>query len=224
MITPSQELTLRFDRDEAARLLAAQGVADKRIDASRASLAIIYSYGDFTAATTFVRSDDPAARPIEITRASCVPANKVLAFFKNPLGNLEAAQSAPLKIEKALVGQVPSARHGWLVALGLFLFMGFFAMGPGVCVWLALSELMPTRIRSNGMSIALVINQLVSTTLSGIFLPFVSKHGYSSMFFLFAGFTVVYFIVAAFFLPETKGKTLEEIEAHFEGKTASAAG
>ncbi|MGA3159902.1 MAG: MFS transporter [Terracidiphilus sp.] len=224
MITPAQELTLRFDRDVAARLLAVQGVADKRLNANRASLAIIYSYGDFTAATTFVRSDDPAARPIEITRSSCVPANKVLAFFKNPLGNLEAAQTAPLRIEKALVGQVPSARHGWFVALGLFLFMGFFAMGPGVCVWLALSELMPTRIRSNGMSIALVINQLVSTTLSGIFLPFVSKHGYSSIFFLFAGFTIVYFIVAAFFLPETKGKTLEEIEAHFEGKVASAVG
>jgi len=217
MISPSQELTLPFNRDEAAQLLAAQGDAGKRIDAGRASLAIIYSYGDFTAATSFVRSDDPAARPIEITRASCVPANKVLALFKNPLGNLDAAQTAPLKIEKALVGQVPDSSHGWLVALGLFLFMAFYAVGPGVCVWLALSELMPTRIRSNGMSIALVINQLVSTTLAGIFLPFVSKNGYSSMFFLFAGFTVVYFIVAAFFLPETKGKTLEEIEAHFAG-------
>jgi MFS family permease len=220
MISPSQELTLPFNRDEAAQLLAAQGDAGKRIDAGRASLAIIYSYGDFTAATSFVRSDDPAARPIEITRASCVPANKVLALFKNPLGNLDAAQTAPLKIEKALVGQVPDSSHGWLVALGLFLFMAFYAVGPGVCVWLALSELMPTRIRSNGMSIALVINQLVSTTLAGIFLPFVSKNGYSSMFFLFAGFTVVYFIVAAFFLPETKGKTLEEIEAHFEGSAA----
>jgi MFS family permease len=221
MITPSQELTLPFDRQIAGQLLTSQGDAGKRIDAGRASLAIIYSYGDFTAATTFVRSDDPAARPIEITRASCVPANKVLAFFKNPLGNLDAAQTAPLKIEKALIGQVPSARHGCWVALDLFLFMGFFALGPGVCVWLALSELMPTRIRSNGMSIALVINQLVSTTLSGIFLPFVSKHGYSSMFFLFASFTVVYFIVAAFFLPETKGKTLEEIEAHFAGSAAN---
>jgi MFS family permease len=220
MITPSQELTLPFNRAEASQLLSAQGDAGKRIDAGRASLAIIYSYGDFTAATSFVRSDDPAARPIEITRASCVPANKVLALFKNPLGNLDAAQTAPLKIEKALVGQVPDSSHGWLVALGLFLFMAFYAVGPGVCVWLALSELMPTRIRSNGMSIALVINQLVSTTLAGIFLPFVSKHGYSSMFFLFAGFTVVYFIVAAFFLPETKGKTLEEIEAHFAGSAA----
>jgi hypothetical protein len=36
------------------------------------------------------------------------------------------------------------------------------------------------------------------------------------MFFLFAGFTVIYFTTAVFFLPETKGKTLEEIEEHFE--------
>jgi MFS family permease len=222
IVTPSQELTLPFNRDQAAQLLSAQGEAGKRIDAGRASLAIIYSYGDFTAATSFVRSDDPAARPIEITRSSCVPANKVLALFKNPLGNLDAAQTAPLKIEKALIGLVPSESHGWWVAIGLFLFMGFFAVGPGVCVWLALSELMPTRIRSNGMSIALVLNLLASTTLAGIFLPFVSKHGYSSIFFLFAAFTLVYFIVAAFFLPETKGKTLEEIEAHFEGNAAKA--
>jgi MFS family permease len=133
---------------------------------------------------------------------------------------MEAARTAPLIIHKALVAPIPDSTHGWQVALGLYAFIAFFALGPGVCVWLALSELMPTRIRSNGMSIALVINQLVSTLLAGIFLPFVSKYGYSSMFFLFAGFTVVYLLVAAFLLPETKGKTLEEIEAHFEGSTA----
>ena len=66
------------------------------------------------------------------------------------------------------------------------------------------------------MSVALVINQLVSTTLAVLFLPVVSKYGYSTMFFLFAGFTVIYFITATFFLPETKGKTLEQIEQHFE--------
>jgi MFS family permease len=218
MVGPSQELTLRFDPAQAAQLLAAQGSAAGPIDSHRASLAIIYSYGDFTAATSFVRSDDSAAAPILITRESCVPANKIEALFKNPFANLDAARTAPLRIQKAVIGQVPVSSHGWLVALGLYLFMASYAVGPGVCVWLALSELMPTRIRSNGMSMALVINQLVSTTLAAIFLPFVSKHGYSSMFFMFAGFTLVYFIVAAFFLPETKGKTLEEIEAHFEGK------
>jgi MFS family permease len=218
MVTANQELTLRFDGAEAKSLLAGQ---DKQIDANRASLAIIYSYGDFTSATSFVRSDDTAAAPIQITRASCLPATRFEAFLENPFANFEAAQSAPLKIVKAPVGLVPDARHGWMVACGLYLFMAFFAVGPGVCVWLALSELMPTRIRSNGMSIALVINQLVSTTLAGIFLPFVSKYGYSSMFFMFASFTVIYFVVAAFFLPETKGKTLEEIEAHFEGNATA---
>ena len=215
-VSSNQELTLRFTPAEARRLLAQQGTAADAIQGGRASLAIIYSYGDFTAATSYVRSDDPAAAPIHITRAGCVPSNKVEAFFKNPLAHWEAAQSAPLRIKKALIGSVPDSRHGWLVALGLYVFMAFYALGPGVCVWLALSELMPTRIRSNGMSIALVINQMVSTTLAGIFLPFVSKYGYSSMFFLFSGFTLVYLIVAAFFLPETKGKTLEEIEAYFE--------
>jgi len=221
MVAPNQQLNLRFDRAQADKMLAAAGYVGTDIQSNRASLAIIYSYGDFTATTSFVRSDDPAALPIEITRSTCVPSNKIEAFFKNPFANLGTAQTAPLKIEKALIGRVPTTGHGWLVALGLYMFMAFYALGPGVCVWLALSELMPTRIRSNGMSVALVLNQLVSTTLAAIFLPFVSKHGYSSMFFLFAGFTVVYFLVTAFFLPETKGKTLEEIESHFEGKAAS---
>ena len=220
MVAPNQELALRFDRAAAERLLAGAGSAGRRIASDRASLAIIYSYGDFTASTSYARSGDSAAAPIQITRASCLPANKVEAFFKNPIGNLEVARTAPLRIDKALIGQVPGPSHGWRVALCLYAFMAFFALGPGVCVWLALSELMPTRIRSNGMSIALVVNQLVSTTLAGIFLPFVGKHGYASMFFLFSGFTVVYFLVAVFLLPETKGKTLEEIEAHFARRAA----
>ena len=222
MVSPSQELTLRFDPAEASRLMAAEGYAGNDIGSDRASLAVIYSYGDFTASTTYVRSGDPSSVPLKMTRASCVPANRVAAFFKNPFGDLNAAQKAPLKIEKALVGRVPGVGHGWLVAFWLYMFRAFFALGPGVCVWLALSELMPTRIRSNGMSIALTINQMVSTTLAGIFLPFVGRYGYSSIFFLFACFTVIYFLVAAFWLPETKGMTLEQIEAHFAGKTAKA--
>jgi len=217
MVNGNQDLNLRFDPAQASALLSAQGYSGNEISANRASLAIIYSYGDFTASTSYVRSDDPAAAPLAITRDRCVPSNKVEAFFKNPFANLEAARTAPLTIHRALVGQVPDSAHGWRVALGIYAFMAFFAMGPGVCVWLALSELMPTRIRSNGMSIALVINQMVSTTLAGIFLPFVGRFGYSSMFFMFSGFTVIYFLVAVFLMPETKGKTLEEIEAHFAG-------
>ncbi|HEX4808290.1 MAG TPA: MFS transporter [Bryobacteraceae bacterium] len=216
MVGTDQSLTLRFDPAEANTLLEAKGYSGNAIRAGRASLIVVYSYGDFTAATNVARSDDPAAPAIAITRGSCVPANKVEAFFKNPLANVDTARTAPLKIDRALISAVPDVRNGWLVAMTLYTFMAFYAIGPGVCVWLALSELMPTRIRSNGMSIALVINQVVSTTLAAIFLPVVSNYGYSTMFFVFAGFTVIYFITAVFFLPETKGKTLEEIEEHFE--------
>jgi hypothetical protein len=183
-------------------------------------LSVIYSYGDYRAASKVVRSDDLSVKPVEITRESTIPANKVVAFFSNPFGDLDAARTAPLKVENALITPVPSRANGWLVAITLYIFVAFYAVGPGVCVWLALSELMPTRIRSNGMSIALLINQGFSTTIAAIFLPTVGKYGYATMFFAFAACTVIYFVTAAVFLPETKGKTLEEIEAHFEGAHA----
>jgi len=195
---------------------------DARMAGEPATLTVIYSYGDFSAVTPSALSNAPLSTPVELSRSSCVPANQVLAFFSNPFGNLDVARAAPLRIQHALITPLPSPANGWLVALSLFAFAAFYAMGPGICVWLALSELMPTRIRSNGMSIALVINEAVATVLAAIFLPTVGRYGYTTMFLLFAGFTVLYFITVAFFLPETKGKTLEEIEIHFSGAAGKA--
>lgn len=109
---------------------------------------------------------------------------------------------------------------GLAVMVALMAFIAGFATGPGVCVWLALSELMPTRIRSLGMGIGLLINQGISTAIAALFLPVVRDHGYATMFVFWAVCTVGYFAVAAWFLPETKGKTLEEIEAHFARRAA----
>jgi MFS family permease len=217
MVEAGQSLDLLYDNKAADRLLAGNPDAQRTEEGRRTSFVVIYSYGDFRAATKVARSDDQAATPIQITRESCVPANQVVAFFTNPFSDLEVARHAPLRIDNALITPVPSAGNGWLVAISLCAFMTFFAIGPGVCVWLALSELMPTRIRSNGMSIALLINQAVSTGIAATFLPTVGKHGYSAVFFGFAACTVIYFITAVVFLPETKGKTLEEIESYFEG-------
>jgi MFS transporter, SP family, solute carrier family 2 (myo-inositol transporter), member 13 len=216
MVAPDQTLRLTYNPETAAKLLSGSA-SPANLAARPTSLVVIYSYGDFRAASQAVRSDDPAAKPIEIRREDTVPGNKINAFFSNPFADLTTARGAPLKIEDALITPVPSSRNGWVVAITLFVFMAFYAVGPGVVVWLALSELMPTRIRSNGMSIALLLNQAVSTTIAAIFLPTVGKYGYSTMFFGFAACTVIYFVTAMWFLPETKGKTLEEIEAHFEG-------
>lgn len=211
VVESNQTATVEFNADTASLLLHGQTFTQP------STLVVIYSYGDFTAASKPVRSDAPDAS-ITIDRGSCVPNNKVVAWFQNPFANVEKSQTAPLKIDHAFITPVPPESTGWIIAVCTFVFMAFFAMGPGVCVWLALSELMPTRIRSNGMSVALLINQAVSTFIAAVFLPSVGEHGYATMFFIFAGCTVVYFITATFFLPETKGKTLEEIEEHFEGK------
>jgi SP family myo-inositol transporter-like MFS transporter 13 len=223
MVSADQKIALLYDQKAADALLAANHESALAISNRPTSLILIYSCGDFHGSTKAVRSDDISAKPIEVTRESCLPPNKVVAFFSNPFGSLDASRQAPLTIDNALITPVPSADNGWLAAVTLFIFMAFYAIGPGVCVWLALSELMPTRIRSNGMSIALLINQAVSTGIAAVFLPTVGKYGYAFMFFGFAGCTIVYFITAAFFLPETKGKTLEEIEAHFEGAKIATA-
>ena len=107
---------------------------------------------------------------------------------------------------------------GWMTVAGIALFVASFSIGPGVVVWLALSELMPSRIRANGMSIALFVNQMVAFAIADAFLPWQKACGYAVVFYSLAFFAFLYFLTAAFLLPETKGKTLEEIEAYFAKK------
>jgi cation transport ATPase len=131
--------------------------------------------------------------------------------------------SAKLVIRRAQYGPVPGQQTGWAVAACLALFILAYALGPGVVVWLVLSEMMPTRIRSTGMGVALLINQGISTAIAALFLPVVGIFGYFAMLFFWAACTVLYFLIATFFLPETKGRTLEEIEKYFEGDSGPAA-
>ncbi len=135
----------------------------------------------------------------------------------------DPANTAALTIKRASFGPVSTESTGWLMMALMCLFIASFAVGPGVVVWLALSELMPTRIRSTGMGIALLINQGVSTVMAGVFLPVVGYYGYYAMFAFWAICTVIYFLISAFILPETKGKTLEEIEQSFDRGSAAAA-
>jgi predicted MFS family arabinose efflux permease len=220
MVNGQASLQFGFTPAQQRQWMTEAGHAD--LAGHPAALTVIYSYGDFSAATPVARSNQPQMAVVKLDRSSCVPANRVLAFFSNPFGNLSQARSAPLRIQHALITPLPGRENGWLVAACLFLFVAFYAMGPGICVWLALSELMPTRIRSNGMSIALLINEAIASFIAAIFLPTVGRYGYAVMFFGFAGFTVLYFITVAFFLPETKGKTLEEIEGHFSATASKA--
>jgi MFS family permease len=215
------QLQARIQTDSVSLRLDAATLQTLGINAGAApqQLTVAYSYGPFTNVQTR-RSDDAALPLLNVSREDTVQPDSVIGvFFRklhlNPFADPAEGLNAPLRIERADIAAVPPASHGWWVALAMCLFVASFAVGPGVCVWLALSELMPTRIRSNGMSIALLINQFVSTMIAATFLPTVGQYGYATMFLWWAGATLLYFLTATFLLPETKGKTLEEIEARF---------
>lgn len=116
-------------------------------------------------------------------------------------------------IEKC--GVTASPVSGGICLIAFFVMEIFYSLGPGICVWLVLSELMPMRIRANGMAIALFTNQLTAWGLASSFLPWVNSWGWYSMFFFFAANGVLYFLIACL-IPETKGKSLDELEHLFE--------
>jgi sugar porter (SP) family MFS transporter len=109
-----------------------------------------------------------------------------------------------------------SPLQGYLTILGLIMFICFFAIGPGVVVWLAISEILPLKIRSITMSIALFANSLTSAVLAAFFMDLSKFIGYAANFWFCGLCTFIYFIVVYYLLPETKGKTLEEIEVYWE--------
>jgi MFS family permease len=169
-------------------------------------------------ATAFSNAAEQSARVLKIGPET---EKKWVTVDGRKLEQTVVKDNGRLEILRAAYGPIATKDTGqWLTVL-LCAFIAFFALGPGVCVWLALTELMPTRIRSTGMGLAMMLNSGVQF-LSALFFPVVvAASGFHVMFFIWAGCTVVYFITAAFFMPETKGKTLEEIESCFEAaKTA----
>lgn len=110
----------------------------------------------------------------------------------------------------------PSQMQGYMLLTCILFFIAFYAMGPGMLIWVILGEIIPTRARSTGMAVALCLNSFISFGFAGIFIVLADKIGHDGIFWLCSAFGLLYFLMTAFVIPETKGKTLEEIEARFE--------
>ena len=101
---------------------------------------------------------------------------------------------------------------GGLVLVFTLLYVAFFAMAMGPIVWVVIAEIFPTRIRGQAMAIATVALWFADFVVSLSFPVIADKLHESFAFWLYAGMCVVDFIFMLFFLPETKGKSLEDIE------------
>ena len=101
---------------------------------------------------------------------------------------------------------------GGLVLLFTLLYVAFFAMTLGPIVWVVIAEIFPTRIRGRGMAIATASLWLADFIVSLTFPVIADKLHESFAFWLYAAMCALNFIFIAAVLPETKGKSLEEIE------------
>ena len=107
----------------------------------------------------------------------------------------------------------------WVIALcvvAVCATVSFFSIGLGPTTWVYSSEIFPLRLRAQGSSLAISVNRLMSGIVSMTFLSVSEAITFGGMFFVLCGVMVCATLFFYFFLPETKGKSLEEIEALFE--------
>ncbi len=90
--------------------------------------------------------------------------------------------------------------------------VAFFAVGLGPAVWVLMSELFPTRIRGRAMSIATISLWIACLTLTFTFLTLARAITVTGAFWTYAAMCLLTFLFVWKVTPETKGKTLEEIE------------
>ncbi|KAH7511912.1 probable polyol transporter 6 [Ziziphus jujuba] len=112
-----------------------------------------------------------------------------------------------------------SSKPTWAIVLCIVAVcadVSFFSIGLGPITWVYSSEAFPTRIRAQGSALAISVNRLVSGVVSMSFLSISKKITFGGIFFVLGGVMAVGTAFFYFFLPETKGLTLEEMQTIFE--------
>ncbi|KAB2043362.1 hypothetical protein ES319_D01G011200v1 [Gossypium barbadense] len=106
----------------------------------------------------------------------------------------------------------------WAIVLCMTMvlaFVSFFAIGMGPITNVYMSEIFPLRLRAQGVSMGVAVNRVVSGIISMTFISLYKAITIGGAFFLFAGIATVGWVFFYVCMPETRGKTLEEIECLF---------
>ena len=112
----------------------------------------------------------------------------------------------------------PHFSHGQVIILlaSVLVFIAAFAMAMGPMPWILISEIFPARIRGRAASIGVLALWAAIFIVAQTF-PWLKENiGLAATYFIYAGCSFVSFLFAVFILPETKGRTLEEIEASWQ--------
>jgi MFS family permease len=102
---------------------------------------------------------------------------------------------------------------GIVTLIALVVFIASFAFSLGPVVWTIINEIYPSHMRGRGVAVATAANWFAAWLVSQFFLSLVDLISEAGTFWLFAAFCAATFGFVRWFVPETKGKTLEEVEA-----------
>jgi MFS transporter, SP family, galactose:H+ symporter len=108
-----------------------------------------------------------------------------------------------------------SGSLGWIAVASLMVYVGSFAVGLGPVFWLLLSEIYPLRIRGWAMSFGTAANWSANLIVALSFLTLTQVLGKPATFWLYGSVSIGAWFFAFFLVPETKGRSLEKIEAHW---------
>ena len=108
----------------------------------------------------------------------------------------------------------------WISLVCVMLYVASFAISLGPVFWLMISEIYPLKIRGRAMSVATVMNWGSNLLVALTFLSLLHSFGRAATFWLYALMGLLAWIFVYRLVPETKGKTLEEIEAQWRGSAA----
>ena len=100
----------------------------------------------------------------------------------------------------------------WLVLIGIIGFVASFAVSLGPVMWILFSELFPNRLRGLAISLAGFVNSGISFTVQLMFPWELSSIGNAGTFLIYGVFGLAGLLFILIYLPETKGKSLEELE------------
>ena len=109
-----------------------------------------------------------------------------------------------------------------LVLIGILGFVASFAVSLGPVMWVLFSEIFPNRLRGIAISAVGVINSTVSFSVQLVFPWELTNLGAALTFLIYGLFAVVGLVLVVWLLPETRGKTLEQLEAEL-GRRGSTA-
>jgi SP family galactose:H+ symporter-like MFS transporter len=106
---------------------------------------------------------------------------------------------------------------GTLAVIGLIAYVAFFAIGLGPVFWLLISEIYPLKVRGLAMSVVTEANWGSNLIIALTFLTLIQLLGRSGTFWCYAIVGILALIFTYSYVPETKGRTLEQIEEHWRG-------